>query len=79
MNAGKGWTSLSKWRVGDLVEIHIVRPGMGYTAGILRKKRGRIVYVGRRFVTVRGPHFTECVWTDNDESNNIVIRRVSGG
>ena len=70
---------MSKWRVGEPVEIHIVRPGMGYTAGVLRKKRGRIVYVGRRFATVRGPHFTKCVWTDNDESNNIVIRRVSGG
>lgn len=79
MNAGKGWTSLSKWRVGDLVEIHIVRPGMGYTAGILRKKKGRIVFVGRRFVTVRGPHFAECVWTDYDASNNVEIRRVSGG
>lgn len=75
MSAGKGWICLTKWRVGDLVELDFIHPGKGRPR---HKKKGKITQVCRRFVVVQCPHFTECVWTDYDASNNVEIRRVSG-
>ena len=68
---------MSRYKVGDLVNVTERRiAGCNLWQNVTRKCR--VIQVCERFIAVRGPHFVECVWTDNDEMNNIVIRRVSG-
>jgi hypothetical protein len=60
--------------IGDKVEItEIVRGQHGLHDW---KRKGKVIYVSERFVTVDFGRYRECFWTDCDR-NNTEIRRVS--
>jgi hypothetical protein len=67
-----------KIRRGELVEVVTFKRG-GNKRGVYKvKRRGKVLAVLPRFAVVefaRG--YRECIWTDQDESNNPVIRRVT--
>ena len=40
------------------------------------ERQGRVVQVCERFVAVHNGKYVECVWIDNDETNNPVLGSV---
>ena len=65
------------FRKGDKVEITEIARGGGGIRNIKKHRKGRVVQVCRRFAVVDNGKYRECIWTDRDESNNPVMRRVS--
>ena len=45
---------------------------------IMKKIQGQVVQVCERFVAVHNGKYVECVWRDNDDTNNPVMEGVLG-
>lgn len=61
------------YRIGDKVEITEIVRSRRLSE---RKRKGKVIYVSERFITVDFGRYRECFWTDCDR-NNTEIRRVS--